>query len=51
MLGINGRKMILSTYSTTKILEEKSHIYKAYIGELRMKSGQSQLVKKYRGGC
>ena len=34
MLGINGRKMILSTYSTAKILEEKSQIYKAYLGEL-----------------
>lgn len=31
MLGSNGRKMIQSTYSTNKILEEKSHIYEAYI--------------------
>ena len=35
MLGLNGRKMIVSTYSTTKILEEKSRIYKAYMGELK----------------
>ena len=32
-LGSNGRKMILSTYSTTKILEEKSRIYRIYKDE------------------
>ena len=32
MLGNNGRKMILSTYSTTKILEEKSRIYHSLYG-------------------
>ena len=35
MLGRNGRKMIVSTYSTTRILEEKNRIYKAYMGELK----------------
>ena len=34
MLGNNGRKMILSTYSTTKILEEKSRIYRTYMDEM-----------------
>ena len=34
MLGSNGRKMILSTYSTTKILEEKSRIYRTYMDEM-----------------
>src|SRR4051794_25361873 len=34
MLGNNGRKMILSTYSTTKILEAKSRIYRTYMDEL-----------------
>ena len=33
MFGFNGRKMILSKYSTTKVLDEKSLIYKAYMGE------------------
>lgn len=31
MLGSNGRKMIQSTYSTNRIIEEKSQIYEAYI--------------------
>ncbi|MCQ6275277.1 glycosyltransferase family 4 protein [Bacillus sp. V3B] len=33
ILGNNGRKIMLSTYSTAKILDEKSHIYKAYMRE------------------
>lgn len=33
MLGNHGRKVILSTYSTTKVLEEKSRIYKDFMGE------------------
>ena len=27
--------MIVSTYSTAKILEEKNRIYKAYMGEIK----------------
>lgn len=32
-LGTNGRKLILQKYSTSKILEEKSLLYKSYMAE------------------
>ena len=38
--------MIVSTYSTTKILEEMNHIYKAYMGEIRYKLGSSHCLIK-----
>src|SRR4051794_13239116 len=33
-LGVNGRKMILQTYSNQKVLEEKSTLYQLYMEEV-----------------
>jgi glycosyltransferase EpsD len=33
-LGANGRKIIVKKYSTKKILEEQSKLYKSYMGEM-----------------
>lgn len=34
LMGSNGRKLIISKYSTNKVIEEKSILYKAYMEEV-----------------